>query len=355
MRCRPRCRRRRTHWVPDRTHGGWEGRHTPALPRLPYGSSPALSILPGRELDLHLRHASGRQVLRPRPSGAPGHLALFPARSQDRRAGAERRGQVDAASDHGRRRHELVGGRAELAPGATVGFLLSGAGARPEQGRAWQRRGRRSREAALLDRFNELCAGLQSRCRIRRWRHCWRSRARCRTGSSGSTPGTSTQLLETRWTHCGCRRRTPTFPRSPAASGGGWRCAGCCSQQPDLLLLDEPTNHLDAESRRLAGAVTWQRLSRHGVGGHPRPLLPRQRGRLDPRARPRPRHALRGQLLLVAGAEGGAAGQEEKQARSPPHAGAGAGVGAHGAARAAREVQGALERLRAVAGRGAGA
>ncbi len=41
-------------------------------------------------------------------------------------------------------------------------------------------------------------------------------------------------------------------------------------------------------------------LQRHRRRRHPRPLLPRQRGRVDPRARPRPRHPLRGQLLGVA-------------------------------------------------------
>ena len=43
-------------------------------------------------------------------------------------------------------------------------------------------------------------------------------------------------------------RRRGRHARSPAARSGASRCAGCCSQHPDLLLLDEPTNHLDAES-----------------------------------------------------------------------------------------------------------
>ena len=42
---------------------------------------------------------------------------------------------------------------------------------------------------------------------------------------------------------------------------------------------------------RLAGALPAG-LQGHGGGRHPRPLLPRQRRRLDPRARPRPRHPL---------------------------------------------------------------
>jgi sulfate-transporting ATPase len=67
-------------------------------------------------------------------------------------------------------------------------------------------------------------------------------------------------------------------------------------RKPDMLLLDEPTNHLDAESvawleRFLAG------VPRHRRRRHPRSLLPRQRRRLDPRARPRPGHPVGGQLL----------------------------------------------------------
>ncbi len=74
-------------------------------------------------------------------------------------------------------------------------------------------------------------------------------------------------------------------------SGGERRRVALCRlllRAPDLLLLDEPTNHLDAES------VAWleQHLAEYKGDdrrGHPRPLLPRQRRRLDPRARPRQR------------------------------------------------------------------
>ena len=72
-------------------------------------------------------------------------------------------------------------------------------------------------------------------------------------------------------------------------SGGERRRVALCRlllSSPDLLLLDEPTNHLDAES------VAWLERFLEDYKGtvdgrHPRPLLPRQRRRLDPRARPR--------------------------------------------------------------------
>ena len=105
-------------------------------------------------------------------------------------------------------------------------------------------------------------------------------------------------------------------------SGGERRRVALCRlllSSPDLLLLDEPTNHLDAES------VAWLERFLADVRGHrrrrhPRPLLPRQRRRLDPRARPRPRDPVPGQLLRLARAEAGAA-RATRRSRSRPTSG----------------------------------
>ena len=102
-------------------------------------------------------------------------------------------------------------------------------------------------------------------------------------------------------------------------SAAGSRCASCCSRQPDLLLLDEPTNHLDAESVLVAGAAPGQ-VRRHRHRDHPRPVLPGQRGQLDPRARPRPRLPVRGQLLHLPGEEGRAARRRGPQGRQAAEA-----------------------------------
>ena len=89
-------------------------------------------------------------------------------------------------------------------------------------------------------------------------------------------------------------------------SGGERRRVALCKlllSQPDLLLLDEPTNHLDAES------VQWleqhlEKYAGHRGGRHPRPVLPGERGPVDPGAGPRPRLPLRGQLLDLPGDQG---------------------------------------------------
>ena len=104
-------------------------------------------------------------------------------------------------------------------------------------------------------------------------------------------------------------------------SGGERRRVALCKlllQQPDLLLLDEPTNHLDAESVQwLEGHLAS--LPGRGAGRHPRPVLPRQRRQLDPRARPRQGAPVRGQLLdlprdQAAAAQGrGRQGREARQ------------------------------------------
>ena len=79
--------------------------------------------------------------------------------------------------------------------------------------------------------------------------------------------------------------------------------------------------------RAVAGAAPGQ-VRRHRHRDHPRPVLPRQRGQLDPGARPRPGLPVRGQLLHLPGEEGrpaGGRGPQGRQDAEAPHRGAGVG------------------------------
>ena len=136
-------------------------------------------------------------------------------------------------------------------------------------------------------------------------------------------------------------------------SGGERRRVALCRlllEQPDMLLLDEPTNHLDAESvgwleRYLAefpGTVVAITHDRYFLDNVAEWILELDRGAGIPV----------GGELLVAGSSrrSSASAQEEKQASRPAEdAAARARVGAHVAARAAGEEQGAHQKLRGAA------
>ena len=186
------------------------------------------------------------------------------------RPGVPRRGAARARRE---RRHARAGARTSTSPRTSRGNVEEGV----------------AETKALLDRFNELAGEL-----LRGERRG--VRATCRRKIEAADAWN----LDTQLDYAMDALRLPPPDADVAKlSGGERRRVALCRlllQAPDLLLLDEPTNHLDAES------VAWleQHLAR--VQGndrrrHPRPLLPRQRRRLDPRARPRPGHPLRGQLL----------------------------------------------------------
>ena len=102
--------------------------------------------------------------------------------------------------------------------------------------------------------------------------------------------------------------------RRRAAPRGPLQAAPREARPAPARRADEPPRRRE---RRLAGAAP-RRVHRHRRGRHPRPLLPRQRRQVDPRGRPRPRHPLRGQLLVVAGAEEGPARARGEAGQRPP-------------------------------------
>ena len=131
---------------------------------------------------------------------------------------------------------------------------------------------------------------------------------------------------------------------------GRGTAAGSPLPAPAAVTGSAAARRADQPSRcrvgRLARALPGG-LSGNGGGGHPRPVLSRQRGRLDSGARPRGRDSLGGQLFVVAGPEEAAARcRGEARSEAAPHAGARAGVDRDVAARPAGEGQGAAERLR---------
>ena len=228
----------------------------------------------------------------------------------------------------------------------------AGAVPRSREGRARQRRGRRAR-AARPARPLQRDLARSSPSRMPTSTRCSPSRRRCRTRSTAPTHGSSTSTSTTRWTRCAL----PEGDRDVTTlSGGERRRVALCR-----LLLSSPgpaaARRADEPSRRGVGRLARalpRRLQGHDRRRHARPLLPRQRRRLDPRARPRQRHPVPGQLLVVARAEAGAARDRgEDGVGAAPHARARARVGAHEPARAAREVEGAPRRLREAARRGA--
>ncbi len=118
-------------------------------------------------------------------------------------------------------------------------------------------------------------------------------------------------------------RRAPPRRALPAAAVGARPAAARRAHQP-------PRRRVGGVARAVPGGVPGHRRRRD-----PRPLLPRQRRRLDPGARPRQGHPVAGQLLVLARAEAHAAGAGGEVRVGPPEgAGARARVGAQQSPRA---------------------
>ena len=205
---------------------------------------------------------------------------------------------------------------------------------------------------ALLGRFEEVSVELGEPMSDDEMQKLLDEQARApRRASTRRTPGSSIARSRSRWTRCALppadaevddalgRRAPPRRALPPSAAE---------ARPAAARRADEP-------SRRGIGRVARASpagVSGHGRRDHARPLLPRQRRRLDPRARPRRRHSLEGQLLLLARAEAAAPRDRgEAGIGAPADARARARMGADGAAGATGEEQGASQGLRAHARR----
>ena len=237
---------------------------------------------------------------------------VVPARRQDRRRRAERHRQVDAAQDHGRARAAQQR-RRHQGPGCRRRHPAAGAAADRGQDGARERPGGGRRDPGAQARASTRSP--------RRWptptpttTRCWARWATCRPRSTTPTRGISKPGSSRRWTRCAVRPVTRPSTTSPGESAGGWRCASCCSSSRTCCCSTSPPTI--STPRACSGSSSTWRVPGRGARRHPRPLLPRQRRRVDPRARPRPYVPLRGQLLHLSGDQAAAA-RRSRAARTP--------------------------------------
>ncbi len=285
---------------------------------------------------VHLSHGGSLEDLSGQPEGPGGHSPVVLSGRQDRRARRQRLRQVDPAAHHGGHRHR-VHRRGLGRRGRPCRLPRAGAAARCRQERARERDGGRRPAEGDPRPLQRARRQLLGRDRRRDDQSAGRDRGQGAVGPRlQGRPGHGRAAMPARR-----RRRDQAVRRRAAARGAlpaAARSAGAA-----------PARRADQSSRRRVGALARgpsAQLSGRDPDRHPRPLLPRQRHRLDPRARPRPRHSVRGQLLGLAVAEAQAAGAGGPRGRgAPAHAGARAGMDRGFTEGAAGEIQGALSAL----------
>ena len=236
-------------------------------------------------------------------------------------------------------------GEAFLAAGLHGRLPAAGAAARSGQDRPRQRRGGRPADQGPARRASTRLLGellrrdrrRSSRARPgsdrRRRRLGSRQHARARDGRAAPAAARCRR-------HDAVGRRAPPRRAVPPAAAVARPAAARRTDQP-------PRRRVGG----LARAVP-QGLPGHGRRDHARSLLPRQRRRLDPRARSRPGHPVGGQLLVLARPEAAAPrpGSQDRVA-APALAAARTRLDPDVAARAPGQGQGPPQRLRGPARR----
>ena len=240
-----------------------------------------------------------------------GHLALVLSRRQDRRAGSQRLGQEHAAADHGRRRQRVrrrgqadrrIHRRLRAAraghsiPTTDVCGNIEQAVAGPAQLLTTLRRNQRPLRRADGRRGDGQAAG-------RAGARAGQDRRRQRLGA-----GSANRNRHGRDAASARRRRRDDPLRRRAAPRGPVQDAAAEARLAAARRTDEPSRR---RKRGLARTPPG-RVHRHGRRRDARSVFPRQRGGLDSGTRPRPRHSLGRELLLLARAKSESAGAGRK-------------------------------------------
>ena len=232
-------------------------------------------------------------------------------------------------------------GEGWVAEGARVGYLEQEPQLDADKDRARERHGGRRRQEGAARPLQRDRRQLFRRDRRRDGEAAGRDRLQEPVGPrqpGRSGDGRAALPARRRRRHQALGRRAPPRRALQAAARPARPAAARRADQPSRR-----------RERELAGRPSAQLSGRH-PDRHPRPLLPRQRHRLDPRARSRPRHSLRGQLHLLAGAEAEAHGAGRPRGRgAPAHARARERVDFLLAEGAAGQIEGALPALRGAA------
>ena len=244
---------------------------------------------------VRLHHEPRRQDRAAEAADPQGRVAVVLSRRQDRRARAERLGQVHPAQDHGGARHRhRRPGHPDARPEGRLSASGAAAGCRKDGSR--RSRGRPGRSDAGQGK---------ARRHLRRVR-----RTRCRLRRAGRRAG----QVRSHSVHLRRRHRIADGSRgrclAPAALGSRDRHAVRRREASCGLVQASALQARDAAARRahqpprcrkrrLARNVP-EEVSGHRGRRHPRPVFPGQRGRVDPRARPRRGHSLEGQLQFLA-------------------------------------------------------
>ncbi|MBS1106576.1 MAG: hypothetical protein H6Q91_2078 [Deltaproteobacteria bacterium] len=311
---------------------------------------PPLPSSTRREKERPLGRVRIHVARRPQSGGHRSHHprrgdAVVPARREDRRGGPQRNRQEFAAA-HPRGRRPRFSRRSAPGAGHRDRIPFPGAAARSQQGRARQRRGRALRDprsaAPLRGAVRALRRNHERRRDERAARRAGQAagphRRRPRLGTGAQTRDRDGRAAlpagRREGRHAFGRRAAPCRPVSPALAGA----------RPAVA------RRADQPSRRRVGGVA--RAPSPGIPGHgdrrdPRPLLPRQRRRVDPRTGSWRLLPVQGQLHLLARAEAVADGcRGEEVLGEEAHDRTRARVGADVAARAPGQGQGPSARLR---------